>query len=154
MTVWWFAGAWPWMMIFGYNVTSKPGQGVHWFCAGTLVTTRHVLTAANCMFNHHDRPVCVHQHCYQTIPTNLYFSKCILVLIWSELGFNKTRIVCFEAEGMNNFSWLLIVYCYQHKCSGGLLMSNVWVYVSVVNNNLLNWNTSQTVWYPFPGTSF
>lgn len=42
-----FKGSWPWMAALRYRNKSNPNNG--WLCVGSLITTRHVLTAAHCV---------------------------------------------------------------------------------------------------------
>ncbi|XP_046615531.1 venom protease-like isoform X1 [Neodiprion virginianus] len=46
-------GAWPWIVALGYKAT-RAGNPPKWLCGGTLVSSRHIITAGHCVFNRKD----------------------------------------------------------------------------------------------------
>lgn len=48
-----FQGAWPWIVALGYKPT-KVGNPPKWLCGGTLVSSRHIVTAGHCAYNRKD----------------------------------------------------------------------------------------------------
>lgn len=43
--------SWPWLAVLGY----RRGDGTYrWLCGGTLVSDRHIVTAAHCVFGRDD----------------------------------------------------------------------------------------------------
>lgn len=42
-------GAWPWMVVLGYQNADKNDSSVQWLCGGTLISNTHVLTSATCV---------------------------------------------------------------------------------------------------------
>ncbi|XP_015589545.1 venom protease [Cephus cinctus] len=46
-------GAWPWIAALGYRSTKNPNSP-RWLCGGTLVSSRHIVTAGHCVHNQRD----------------------------------------------------------------------------------------------------
>lgn len=46
-------GDWPWIAALGYD-TKRSMQSIKWLCGGSLVSSKHVITAGHCVYNRPD----------------------------------------------------------------------------------------------------
>ena len=49
-----FSGDWPWISALGYGIRKDHKTSIKWLCGGTLISTRHVITAGHCVYNRQD----------------------------------------------------------------------------------------------------